>query len=70
MHFSDFGYKQDGSYVAYYLGKAKGVVGQKVQAGTFSVSDMGLLTTLSIGFMVYICLNTIFQRAAKATFFC
>lgn len=46
MHFSDYGYKQDGNYVTYYVGQIKGVIRQKVQARTFSVSDMGLLTTL------------------------
>lgn len=48
MHFSDYGQKQDGNYVTYSVGKIKGVVRQKVQAGIVSVSDTGLLTTLNM----------------------
>lgn len=48
MHISDYGQKQDGIYVTYSVGKIKGVVRQKVQAGIVSVSDTGLLTTLNM----------------------
>lgn len=46
MHFSDYGHKQDTNYVTYYVGEIKGVVRQKVKAGTVSVSGMRSLTTL------------------------